>query len=141
MVWSDREGRSLQNLLWGIAVGMQNAEDANEFVNAEDVLRTLVGMLNRGNLNRNDVVHAIIALGTICDQRQVNSYDISEELVTSVIETIDNVKYIYPYYVSVMTDRACYIAKELCKGTMLSKEDEEYLLGLLTYDSDVELNV
>ena len=40
-----------------------------------------------------------------------------------------------------MTDRACYIAKELCSGTMLSKEDEEYLLGLLTYDSDVELSV
>ena len=28
MVWSDNEGRSMQNLLWGIAVGMQNAAQA-----------------------------------------------------------------------------------------------------------------
>lgn len=138
MVWSDNEGRSMQNLLWGIAVGMQNAADTAKTINAEEVLKTLIGMLNRGSLNRNDVVHAIIALGTICDQRQANSYDISEDLVALVIETIDSVKYIYPYDVSVMTDRACYIAKELCKGTMLSKEDEEYLLGLLTYEGDAE---
>ncbi len=136
LIWANDQNKSLQNSLWGLAYAIQRNSDADESINERAIINTLVRIISEGQLNSNDIIQAVIALGAICDQRPSAINPVPAEFLENVKTTIDNVKFIYPYDVSVMTERACFVAKELCNGAALSDTDEEYLLGLLECDSD-----
>lgn len=98
----------------------------------EKVVKLLCKVIKAGNLNFEELVCCILALGCICDQRQ--SVSRLKDGVLREVEELMQVRGLMRYYdaqTAYRLDRSCEVATKMLHGDSLNLDEERFLLTKL----------
>ncbi|MCX4317829.1 MAG: Hsp70 family protein, partial [Lachnospiraceae bacterium] len=128
------QGRSsnLQFSAYAVGIALRREEGApvlDEKIE-EDVVKTLIAVIQRGNMSKEELICSLLALGWICDQRREESR-LSVPLLKEVFETVRDIGYYSKSLLEQDTRKVQKVVEKLIRGESLDEEEEQFLLTKL----------
>lgn len=121
------------------AVGMAlHRENGVKYVSKKTetgIINKLCNVIRTGNLSNSQLSCCVLALGWICDQREIETdIDIDLFIVNTVKDTITNIDYFYGTDIIGRCIKSRNIAIKMINGEILDAEEEKFLLTKLDVD-------
>jgi molecular chaperone DnaK (HSP70) len=122
---------SIQGPLRAIGLAMQRSRPMSPGAPSEEkVVRSIISIIEDGDLQENELVLGIAALGLICDQRPSAVNPVSRQFADRTDAAIKNIERWYNEETFKYTSKARGIANSLINGMHVSDDDEKYLLDI-----------
>ncbi len=96
----------------------------------EQAAGRLCDAIRTGNLNKEELISCILALGCICDQREQMS-EMKPQMFRQVADTVERLEGFYSVLKAMSCGKAREVAGKMIRGEVLSGEEERFLLTKL----------
>lgn len=115
------------------AVGIALRKDGQMVLSVEEerkIVKKLCNIIYSGKLNEEELICCILALGNICDQRQMETM-FENELILDVLDVIHNVEDYCKVTAGIKCKSPKEVAAKMIQGEQLNEEEEQLLLTKL----------
>lgn len=115
------------------AVGMAFRKDGVHIqtpIKDEKIVEGLCKIIQTGNLNEQELICSLLALGWICDQR-IEPSSLNLDMIQEVFETIRSIDKNYSAFTAMRCNKMRELAIKMINGDILSADEEQFLLTKL----------
>jgi len=119
---------TLQDSLQAVGILFSRESCTASDADAREALNMVMRLISDGEVNNNDLVLAVIALGEIGAQ----AFGTNDSIIHEAMHVIEEIPSIYSSQTVLYSTKARGIAGRLLQGNPLSDDDELYLLSLLS---------
>ncbi len=124
-------GSNIQFSAYAIGIALRKDGSSILSIEAESkIVKKLCDIIYSGKLNAEELICCILALGCICDQRQME-VELSNDLILEVLGAIRNIEDYYVITTTMKCERSREVADKMINGEQLNDEEEQFLLTKL----------